>query len=78
MKEYEEQTLRAAEQKRTIERKFEDKIRRAKESEMAAKKQVSELERDLATVEERLANEQTLNQSQLEKLAAEVTQMREQ
>jgi hypothetical protein len=78
MRAYEEHTVRFADQKRSLERKHEEKLRRLKEMTLTQKRQITELENELCLAEERLANEQTINQSQLERVAYEVSQLKQQ
>jgi hypothetical protein len=63
IRDYEEITVRSADQKRMIERKYEEKLRKLKDLQLNQKKQINELENELCLAEERLANEQMINHS---------------
>ena len=54
IEDFNQQTIKTAEQKKAIEKKYEDKLKGLKESQMQSRKQIADLERDLASAEERL------------------------
>jgi len=77
LNQYAQQTVKIADQKKEIEKKYEDKIKSLKESHLAAQKQITELERDLSQAEEKLISGETNYQAQLEKVVAEIRALKE-